>query len=956
MITVEDLAARYNLQPQKCNGHIEYIGPNPFESGATEDGFALFSMGAVIKGKEYGGCARDRKSDKFYSSSEIARLAGIEYKEYEASATHPGGLDQNERGVGPIYVPENYDTRTLEERGLLAETRAFFRIGRRPARDTGWGESNSWPTYFADGTQGRSRTKFRDPARQLHYYPNKKPVKCLWDSRTAHKGMPVAYNLNNAVGVSDVWLVGSELAVWLFYQEGITAVCPLGESRSVETFIEVCKELQAGYTARLHVLLDNDKGGYDGAVKIYKACQETGLECVVYDLTAAPPKFDASDLYEQWKADNPELMFRDVLLGQAVAKPSLIEYWEKGTKRAAVEEKQAEAERHVTKEGKPKAVKPPKNARQCPECQIKAVIKNEIDGGWLCWAKVGGCGLKFPDGDERIEAQEVKKSGKEKEDRATELLEMVKSFQIFHTTEGEQYIVVKEAVEIEKEIDGTVQIVTEDRNVTHRIDSAPFAKWCKYLYLREKNTVIPPENVKAMVGALQGLAQHEGPCYKSHVRNGEFAGKYYVDLANERGECVEIDEDGWRIITNPPIFFRRAMGMEAMPSPVSSGDNAAVWQRFRRLVNIGEDRNWVLLVSWLCTALLPASFPCPILSVHGEQGSAKTFLCRLARQTIDPNQGYAVSFVKEEKDVVIAAENSRVFYLDNQTTMPGWLSNLLTAMVTGTPYRCRQLFTDGDEKFFKGQPAILINGIPASFGGIDFNDRAIKLNLPLLADKGYKRETVILNEWQALRPYLLAAILDAMAAGMRNREQAIRQLEGKRLPRMADFTEWIVGCEEALEQPLDDGMWTPGTFYHFYMMNILDSATVDIEDMLGQAVVHLLEKFNGYYKASASELFNDLFRAAVESSVDKEEMAQLDATNNFYGQRRLKEEAEKTVRANKRFPVDAPRMGSALKALAPSLRRTGIHAESKAEKVGTVWTLRRVEETVDEEKDLFDDE
>jgi len=50
-----------------------------------------------------------------------------------------------------------------------------------------------------------------------------------------------------------------------------------------------------------------------------------------------------------------------------------------------------------------------KQERTCPECEQPAVIKGkaEFGGGWLCWRKRGGCGAKFPDGDERIEAQEV---------------------------------------------------------------------------------------------------------------------------------------------------------------------------------------------------------------------------------------------------------------------------------------------------------------------------------------------------------------------------------------------------------------------------------------------------------------------------------------------------------------------------------------------------------------------
>lgn len=50
-----------------------------------------------------------------------------------------------------------------------------------------------------------------------------------------------------------------------------------------------------------------------------------------------------------------------------------------------------------------------KAERVCPNCGEEAIIKGkaEYGGGWLCWARKGGCGTKFPDGDSQIEGQET---------------------------------------------------------------------------------------------------------------------------------------------------------------------------------------------------------------------------------------------------------------------------------------------------------------------------------------------------------------------------------------------------------------------------------------------------------------------------------------------------------------------------------------------------------------------
>jgi hypothetical protein len=49
--------------------------------------------------------------------------------------------------------------------------------------------------------------------------------------------------------------------------------------------------------------------------------------------------------------------------------------------------------------------------RTCPKCGQATIIKGkkEYGGGWLCFAKKGGCGEKWPDGAHEIESQDVGK-------------------------------------------------------------------------------------------------------------------------------------------------------------------------------------------------------------------------------------------------------------------------------------------------------------------------------------------------------------------------------------------------------------------------------------------------------------------------------------------------------------------------------------------------------------------
>ncbi len=74
--TPDDLARRFDLKPQNANGAREWHGANPFESGATHDGFLLNEDGTAF----------DRKLNRKYKSREVAQLAGLRAEEYEPCA------------------------------------------------------------------------------------------------------------------------------------------------------------------------------------------------------------------------------------------------------------------------------------------------------------------------------------------------------------------------------------------------------------------------------------------------------------------------------------------------------------------------------------------------------------------------------------------------------------------------------------------------------------------------------------------------------------------------------------------------------------------------------------------------------------------------------------------------------------------------------------------------------
>jgi hypothetical protein len=207
---------------------------------------------------------------------------------------------------------------------------------------------------------------------------------------------------------------------------------------------------------------------------------------------------------------------------------------------------------------------------------------------------------------------------------------------------------------------------------------------------------------------------------------------------------------------------------------------------------------------------LPVHFstgPYPLLAISGEQGSAKTVLSKLLRALIDPNAAPVRALPREERELMIAANNGHLLAFDNLSGLPPWLSDALCRLASGGSFAVRQLYTDDEEVLFKAARPTLLNGIEDIIGRSDLADRAIFLTLAPIGEEQRRSETELWREFELARPAILGVLLDAAAHGLR----AVGSVHLSRLPRMADFALWATACETAL--------WPAGTFTRAYAAN-----------------------------------------------------------------------------------------------------------------------------------------
>jgi hypothetical protein len=377
----------------------------------------------------------------------------------------------------------------------------------------------------------------------------------------------------------------------------------------------------------------------------------------------------------------------------------------------------------------------------------------------------------------------------------------------------------------------------------------------------------------------------------------EYEGCAYVDLANDRWEAVEITASGWRAVADPPVKFRRAKGMGALPHPVQ-GENIS---SLRAFINIATDDDWILLCAWLVQAIRPRG-PYPIGVLQGEQGSAKSTAARVLRSLIDPNVASLRSEPRSEHDLMIAATNGWCVALDNLSNIPVWLSDALCRLATGGGFATRELYSDSDEVLFDAQRPVLINGIEELAARGDLLDRSIITYLPQIPDEQRRPEEEFWVEFETARPQILGALYTSVSAAMRT----VNTVKIKRLPRMADFAIWATAAESA-------SGFEAGTFINAYTRNRESANDLALESStVAPAIQEFIEEEIAW-AGTATELLN-----AINDLADEEI--------------RKKRERQRT------WPKTPQALSNALRRLAPNLRVAGISVEFY--RVGKKKTIR----------------
>jgi hypothetical protein len=367
-----------------------------------------------------------------------------------------------------------------------------------------------------------------------------------------------------------------------------------------------------------------------------------------------------------------------------------------------------------------------------------------------------------------------------------------------------------------------------------------FGRWLVSEYLKKTGRSPSKTAVESALLTLGSKAQYDESKKSQEVftRVAEHAGCIYLDLADGAWRTVKISDGGWEIVNNPPVCFRRSKGMLPLPEPQPGGS----LRLLDSLVNLGNEQNRKLILSWLVFTLNPSG-PFPLLGLISQQGSGKSTTAQILRMTIDPNQSPIRSLPKNLEDLSVTAKHSWILGFDNLSYISDTFSDALCRLSTGGGYGTRALWTNDEEAVFWAKRPFILNGISDFIGRPDLLERTLIVGLPAIPPEKRLTEKIILERFKKVHPALLGAVLDAVVLTLKN----LPSVSLPKTPRMADFAQWSEAAASAIEAK-------PSEMVSLLFEKQEEALESALDSPLPQAIFKLLESCGGKIEMTVGDL------------------------------------------------------------------------------------------------------
>lgn len=450
---------------------------------------------------------------------------------------------------------------------------------------------------------------------------------------------------------------------------------------------------------------------------------------------------------------------------------------------------------------------------------------------------------------------------------------------LFHDTANEPFVALT--------IDGHKEVWS--------IGGDDFKSWLELLYYMESNKPAKKESVAQAISVLNAKARFDSKNAVSlgtRVVKSEHA--FWYSLSNADWQAVKITADGWEIVNDPPIMFKRYRHQHSQCQPQKGGDV----RRILKYVNLKSMDT--LFLCWLVCCFV-SDIPHAMPIFFGEKGAAKTTTCTLLKKLIDPSTFETLTIPKDSGSLAVNLQQHWFLPFDNVFRIDEATSDTLCRAITGGGIQQRRLHTNGDDYIFTFQKCLALNGINNVANRADLLDRAILIELTRIDESERRELSELKAEFESDLPYILGGVFDILSEAMR----IYPTVKLERLPRMADFARWGYAIGEALG----------GLGNEFIREYRLNQERRDIEVINSDIVATLMVAFmkdKSDWNGQVSELLNQLLAIAPQCGISSKASG---------------------------LPQQASALSRRLNELKSNLREAGITFDTKVKTQGTFITI-----------------
>lgn len=396
------------------------------------------------------------------------------------------------------------------------------------------------------------------------------------------------------------------------------------------------------------------------------------------------------------------------------------------------------------------------------------------------------------------------------------------------------------------------RIAVKNHYETYSTRSRHFRRWLSSLYWKSYGKAINGDAIKNALGIIEAKACFEGDTHKLENRLALHDEDFWYDLSNDEWQALKINRDGWEIVPQPPIIFRRYSHQKAQVMPIQGGNVRKLLDFF----SFNDANHECLFLVMLVSFFIPGiGHPIPIL--FGPQGSAKTTRSRMVKRIVDPSSLWVLSFPSDSAQLIQILSHHHVAFFDNISYLPDWASDILCRAVTGEGTSKRQLYTDDEDIIYVFRRCVGLNGINIAANKADLLDRSILFGLERIASSNRKTDTELWASFEEELPSILGGILDTLVKAM----QILPSVTLQNFPRMADFAKWGVAIAQALGYAKDE-------FINSYNANITAQNDEVLEGTPVATAILAFMADKDEWEGSASGLLKELRALAENDHID----------------------------------------------------------------------------------------